>query len=181
MRVRDQIRSDLFRYCGKADFLGFAKSYLLNRGFNYMFWFRLAHAKNPAISGFAGLVLRIKQNLYGIIIPKGTEVGCGLYIGHNGPCIVHPTARIGNNVNISQYVTIGANLGKAAIVGDNVYIGPNSVLVENVIVGDNVTIGAGSVVVRSLPACSTAAGNPARVLNQNNPGRFINKRWRSES
>ena len=38
---------------------------------------------------------------------------------------------------------------------------------------NNVTIGAGSVVVKDLPDYATVAGVPAKVLNYNNPGRYI--------
>ena len=177
MRVGELIRSDLYRYHGRIGVVPFLKSWLMNRGFNYTLWFRLANAGLPLLSSFAALWLRGKQNRYGIELLKGTEVEPGLYIGHGGPCIVHPSARIGNNVNLSQFVTIGSNHGKAAVIGDNVYIGPNCVLVEGITIGNNVTIGAGSVVTRSIPDNCTAAGNPARVLNQNNPGRYITQRW----
>ena len=55
--------------------------------------------------------------------------------------IINPTAVIGNNCNLSQFVTIGAIDGNAAEIGDNVYIGPNCCLIENVRIGNNVTIG----------------------------------------
>lgn len=177
MRIRDLIKSDLHRYYGTTNLRLFLKAWALNRGFNYMLWFRLAGSDNWVVSRFANFLLRAKQIRYGIEIPKGTKIGPGLYIGHSGPCIIHPSTRIGSNVNLSQFVTIGSNHGKAATIGDNVYIGPNSVLVEDITVGDNVTIGAGSVVTCSLPDNCTAAGNPARILNHNNPGRYINRRW----
>lgn len=118
-----------------------------------------------------------KMNKYGIEIRKGTKIGYGLYIGHNGPLIISPTAIIGNNVNLSQYTTIGSNNGKAAEIGDNVYIGPNVCTVENVKIGSNVVIGAGSVVTKDIPDNSTAAGNYAKVLNSNPNLTYINNRW----
>lgn len=69
-------------------------------------------------------------------------------------------------------------MGKAAVIGDNVYIGPNVCVVEDVIIGDNVTIGAGSVVTKDIPSNATAVGNYAKVINYNNPGRFINNQWK---
>ena len=66
----------------------------------------------------------------------------------------------------------------AAVIGDNVYIGPNVCVVEDVIIGDNVTIGAGSVVTKDIPSNATAVGNYAKVINYNNPGRFINNQWK---
>ena len=100
-----------------------------------------------------------------------------MYIGHCGPVIVNKTAVIGNNVNLSQFTTIGAIDHHGAIIGDNTYIGPNVCVVENVVIGENCTIGAGSVVTKDIPSNATAAGNYAKVLNYNNPGRYVNNRW----
>ena len=53
-------------------------------------------------------------------------------------------------------------------------------IVENVKIGNNVTIGAGSVVTKDIPDNATAVGNYAKVINYNNPGRYIKNRWYSE-
>ena len=87
---------------------------------------------------------------------------------------------IGNNVNISQFLNIGTNNETPAIIGDNVYIGPNVSIVEDVKIGSNSTIGAGAVVTKDIPQNSTAAGCPAKVLNYNNPGRYIERRWKQQ-
>ena len=63
------------------------------------------------------------------------------------------------------------------LYGDNTYIGPNVCIVENVRIGNNVTIGAGSIVTKDIPDNATAVGNYAKVINYNNPGRFIGNRW----
>ena len=44
-------------------------------------------------------------------------------------------------------------------------------------IGNNVTIGAGSVVTKDIPDNATAAGNYAKVLNFNQPGRYIGNRY----
>ena len=106
------------------------------------------------------------------ISPK-TKIGYGLNLGHAICIVVNYQTIIGNNVNLSQFTTIGSNHGKAATIGDNVYIGPSVCVVEDVVIGNNVTIGAGSVVTKDIPDNATAAGNYAKVLNYNNPGRFI--------
>ena len=85
-----------------------------------------------------------------------------MYISHGGPVVINPSTIIGDNCNLSQFVTIGSNEGKAAIIGDNVYIGPSCCIVEDVVIGNNVTIGAGSV---------------AKVLNYNNPSRYIQNKY----
>jgi serine O-acetyltransferase len=79
---------------------------------------------------------------------------------------------------LSQFTTIGSNHDNAANIGDNVYIGPSVCIVENVTIGNNVTIGAGAVVTKDIPENATVAGVPARILNYNNPGRYINNKWK---
>ncbi len=49
-------------------------------------------------------------------------------------------------------------------VGNNVFIGINTIILPGVTIGDNVVIGAGAVVTRDIPSNSVAAGVPARVL-----------------
>ena len=106
-----------------------------------------------------------------------TKIGYGFYIGHKICLGVSSRTIIGNNVNISQFDNFGTNHKTAAIIGDNVYIGPHVCLVDDVKIGCNATIGAGAVVTRDIPENATAAGVPAKVLNFDNPGRYIQNPW----
>jgi acetyltransferase-like isoleucine patch superfamily enzyme len=49
-------------------------------------------------------------------------------------------------------------------VGNNVYIGNNSVIMPGVIIGDNCIIGAESLVSKSIPKGSVVAGVPAKYI-----------------
>jgi acetyltransferase-like isoleucine patch superfamily enzyme len=49
-------------------------------------------------------------------------------------------------------------------LGNDVFIGVNSVVLGNVTIGDNSIIGAGSIVTRDVPANVVVAGNPARII-----------------
>ena len=49
-------------------------------------------------------------------------------------------------------------------IGNNVWIGGNSIILPSVCIGDNVIIGAGSVVTKDIPSNSIAVGNPCRVI-----------------
>ena len=56
--------------------------------------------------------------------------------------------------------------GIEVTIGNNVWIGGNSVICPGVHIGDNCVIGAGSVVTKDIPDWSIAAGNPCKVIRQ---------------
>ena len=91
--------------------------------------------------------------------------------------MIHPNTVIGNNCNISQFLSIGSNHGTPAVIGDNVYIGPHVSIVENVKIGDNATIGAGAVVAKDIPANMTVAGVLAKVTSDKNVAIYIVSKW----
>lgn len=175
--MNEYIKSDLYRYYKKCNFLVFIKAYLKNKTFRTQVAIRLYQSQNSIEKVMGRILYKLNLNKKNISIPPQTKIGYGLYIGHNGPVIVNPTAVIGNNVNLSQFTTIGSNEEQAAVIGDNVYIGPSVCVVEDVKIGDNVTIGAGSIVTKDIPDNATAAGNYARVLNYRNPGKYIGNKW----
>ncbi len=53
---------------------------------------------------------------------------------------------------------------RETIIGKNVFIGCNVLILKGVHIGDNVVIGAGSVVTKDVPVNCVAAGNPAVVV-----------------
>lgn len=97
---------------------------------------------------------------------------------------------IGNHVRIAEGVKIlthdyswsvlknyhGCVLGASGSVeiGDNVFIGMNTIIERNVKIGNNVIIGAGSVVVKDCESDSIYAGVPAKKLMSIND--FFEKR-----
>ena len=54
-------------------------------------------------------------------------------------------------------------------IGDNCFIGANTVIVSNVVIGDNSIVGAGSVVTKDIPPNEIWAGNPARFIKKRTP------------
>lgn len=174
MNQKEYIKSDLHRLSGSDS--QFLKYYFKNPSFRYLVSWRLMHDKGFA--KFLGKILWFFRPLKNhIILPLNVKIGYGLFIGHNGPIVISASTVIGNNCNLSQFVTIGSNKGHAATIGDEVYIGPSTCIVEDVKIGSKVTIGAGSVVTKDLPDNSTCAGNYAKVLNYRNPGRYILNKW----
>lgn len=174
------IKSDLCRYVGyeNINYLNFLKQYVTNTGFKYSVWLRLSKSKNKMVSNLANLQRFRLSRKYMLQIPRNTEIGYGLYIGHGQNIVVSPYAKLGNNVNLSQFSTIGAVGKKAAIIGDNVYLGPSICIVGGINIGSNVKVGAGAVVVKDIDDNSIAGGVPAKVLKANEQANdYVNNRW----
>ena len=58
-------------------------------------------------------------------------------------------------------------------IGDNVFIGVNSIIMPGITIGNNIIIGAGSVVTKNVDDFSIVAGNPARLIRKDiNIGKF---------
>ncbi len=57
----------------------------------------------------------------------------------------------------------GAVLCGNVFVGENSFIGAQSIVKEGVNIGKNVIVGAGAVVVKNVPDNTTVLGNPARL------------------
>lgn len=127
----------------------------------------------------------IKELLYRLRGEFTTEklVSLGMTVGKNfnrlhgvildpGHCWL---ITIGDNVTIAPRVHILCHdastklflnytkIGRVTI-GDNVFIGAESVVLPGVTIGSNVIIGANSTVTHDIPANSVAAGSPARVI-----------------
>lgn len=173
------IASDYYRLKGSIpNFSDVLKLYLKNEIFRYLVCFRLLSSSKCLIPK---CYLKITKKVIGarrhLQIPQAVKIGYGIDLVHGIDIVINPTTVIGNNCNLSQFLNIGTNKGQAAIIGDNVYIGPHVCLVENLNIGNNAVIGAGSVVTRNVPPNSTVAGNPAKVLNFNNAGKFIQYKW----
>ena len=179
--VKDLIKGDLYRYTGGGKFF---KSILLVPGFKYMCVWRLLQYTGSHKAFFIfDVLLKIKLTLmqrhYGIQIPRNTKIGKGFYIGHYGTIVINEAAIIGDNVNISHGVTIGqANRGKrigAAIIGNQVYIGPGAEIIGKVVIDNNVAIGANAVVTHDIPNDACVGGIPAKIISMNGAENYINR------
>lgn len=97
-----------------------------------------------------------------------TKIGENFNLGYGGiGVVIHKRTKIGRNCSVSQNVTIGRKKGKSdgvPEIGNNVYIGANSVVFGNVVVGDNSIIGPCTLINKSIPPNSVVAGNPFKII-----------------
>lgn len=123
-----------------------------------------------------------------IVAEKGKDNNCSsLKIGNN--CYIGEynniragggSITIGNDCLISQHISIVASnhsfkkdslireqewstINNFVIIGDDVWIGANTVILPGVKIGTGAVIGSGSVVTKDIPKYAVAFGNPARI------------------
>ena len=75
-----------------------------------------------------------------------------------------------DSITIGPDGSIRKNLDNndSPIIGDNVTVGANVVIIGGIKIGNNVVIGAGAVVTKSIPDDCVVVGNPARIIKRNN-------------
>lgn len=177
------IQKDFYRESGQwLSTFGIWKK-CINPNLHYLYILRKAQKYHKkSISGlFWKFVLRHYQIKYGFQIYPETQIGAGLYLGHWGALVINPKAKIGKNCNIAQGVTIGQqNRGKNEgypVIGDEVWIGPNVVIVGNVSIGNNVLIAPNAYVNFDVPENSMVMGNPGKIYPaENATGGYINNK-----
>ena len=60
--------------------------------------------------------------------------------------------------------SMGYENDRSVVIGKNVWIGLNCIILKGVTIGDNSVIASGSIVVKDIPANVVAGGNPASVI-----------------
>lgn len=107
----------------------------------------------------------------GRIIGKPAQIGRFSIIDYGGRVTIGQNVKIGYGVFILSVSSIvGSNktdiLRKPIVIGDNVEIGSNAVILPGITIGNNTTIGAGAVVTENIPENSVAVGAPAKVVKK---------------
>ena len=173
------IKSDYFRNSGQnlSVFKIWCRTLLWGGATNLLFWFRVSQYSKGWLYYIAEVMRKRASVKYGLQISSRMRVGYGFSIQHSLGTIVNPDTVIGNNVTLAQFVNIGSSNGKAALIGDCTFIHPMTCVVNDVVIGKNVTIGAGAVVIKNIPNNATAVGVPAKVINFDNPAKYIGYKW----
>ena len=116
-------------------------------------------------------------------------------IGHD--CLLNIGAKIGgqNGIKIGNFVRISYNVnlisedheyrdpnkpiikqgynGGPILIGDDVWIGANAVILPNITIGQGAIIGANAVVTKNIPPFAIYGGVPARLIKYRFPRRKV--------
>ena len=187
MNTYKTIQSDCFRITGKSKLLTIAKQVLFGETFKYLFWMRvcLYSDKNIALKLLLFPISKLLLNHYkfkfGICLSYRVKLGAGLYLPHFGGIVINDDCVLGDNLVISQGVTLGkTDRGKhkgSPVINNNVFIGPNSVVVGGIRIGNNVLIAPNSFVNFDVPANAVISGNPAKIISMQGANEYIKRPW----
>lgn len=112
------------------------------------------------------ILYKFTQIVTGIELPCEVTVGKNFRIDHFGDIIISGYAKFGDNCTVRNGVTIGLrheNEPCAPQFGNNVSIGAGAKILGPITIGDDVDIGANAVVIEDVPSNSIAVGVPAKI------------------
>lgn len=136
-------------------------------------------AKNTSMDAIIGHSIVVCQNT---IIDKESEINSYSFIGFN--CSITKT-KVGSFASVANNVSIGMGAHKLdnistsslfykdvfktltekeCIIGNDVWIGVDAIILRGVKIGDGAVIGANSVVTKDIPDYAIAVGSPAKVI-----------------
>ena len=132
---------------------------------------RLSHRLWEAnFKWLARFVSHIGRFLTGIEIHPGATIGRRFFIDHGMGVVIGETAEIGDDVTLYHGVTLGGTSWKEGkrhpTLGNGVVVGAGAKILGPISIGDGAKIGSNAVVVKAVPAGATAAGIPARILDE---------------
>ena len=119
----------------------------------------------------ARVLAQVVRFLTGVEIHPGARIGKGFFIDHGMGVVIGETTEIGDNVTLYHGVTLGGvtvfgKKGKITskrhpTLGNNVVIGAGAQVLGPIRIGDDVKIGANAVVLQDVGAGRTVVGVPA--------------------
>jgi sugar O-acyltransferase (sialic acid O-acetyltransferase NeuD family) len=106
----------------------------------------------------------------GAVVMAGAVINADTVIGAH--CIVNTAASVDHDCKLGEgvHVAPGARLCGGVAVGAWAFVGAGAVVVPGRQIGADAIIAAGAVVLADVPAGAVAAGNPARIVRNNETG-----------
>lgn len=179
MMAFDKIKADTHREFGYFSWRKLFVGTLTRRTFRIIVFMRLCQFCAVSRTPFRLMLYPFKvlhrwsAHMGSMDFPSRTRVGAGLAITHGWGIVISPEAKIGENVTLFHGVTIGqrdkvlehgSRVTGYPVIEDDVWIGPNAVIVGGVIIGRGSKIAAGSFVTGNIPPYSVVVGNPGIIV-----------------
>ena len=113
------------------------------------------------------MLATVARSITGVEIHPAARLGRRFFIDHGMGVVIGETAEVGDDVMLYHGVTLGGrsmeHVKRHPTVGNRVTIGAGARVLGPVLIGDDVQIGANSVVVKDVPTGAVATGIPAVV------------------
>lgn len=109
---------------------------------------------------------RISMSNTAIVCTKHISIGANCMIG-GGVTIVDSDFHSMNPIHWNTPKDEELMKSKDVIIGENVFIGMNSIILKGVTIGDNSILAAGSVLHSDVPTGEVWGGNPAKYISKN--------------
>ena len=124
---------------------------------------------------FAARVLAFMGRLFSNVdIHPGAQIGARFFIDHGACVVIGETAVIGDDVTLYHGVTLGGTSWKKGkrhpTLGNGVMVGAGAKVLGNITLSDNVRVGANSVVVEDVPESCTVVGIPGKIVRLREAG-----------
>jgi acetyltransferase-like isoleucine patch superfamily enzyme len=140
-------------YCSFGDDVVFNSSLQSN-------WVGLYKQSTVAVMQGAKLIIKNNSGFSGVSIFCSKNIEVGSYCNFGGNVSIWDT-----NFHSLDYELRRAGLedvkSDSIIIGDDVFVGANAIILKGVTIGNRSIIGAGSVVTKNIPSDEMWAGNPA--------------------
>jgi serine O-acetyltransferase len=172
MSFFQNLKFDLLRHSSVNNNISIIKAIFFNHAFHLVFFIRVGILlrKLPLIGGLlGGLIEYFIRIFFSSDISCKSKIGPGLMIMHGHDIVIGSNVVIGKNCKIFNGVTLGNKYTEVPdnaqpTVGDDVVISTGAKILGDILIGDNVIIGANSVVLMSIRSGCIAAGVPARII-----------------
>jgi serine O-acetyltransferase len=160
---------------GSNGFKGYV-SLLVEHTYHLVLMYRLSTLvrKIPYVGKLLSKILEYSiRVLFSSDISSKSNIGSGLLIQHGQDIVIGADVVLGVNCTIFNGCTLGnkdlslSSFKNQPTVGNNVTICTGAKILGPVIIGNNVTIGANSVVLHNIPDNCIAVGVPAVIKHEN--------------
>ncbi len=142
---------------------------LLSDGSSANFLYRLTSwLINYHLQPLALITIWLNRVINGCVIGAKATFDQGFVLMHPVGVVINSKVTGGKNIVIESGVVIGDEKGKAPTLGHNIFIGAGAKIIGGIVIGDNVKVGANAVVVKNVPENVTVVGIPAKIVTKGN-------------